>query len=93
MKKKVSRSESKGSGEEFGIVGFVLGLLSIVLVGSNGIILAILGLIFSTIQQKRKPTKLARIGKILSIVGIILAVILIIVLIIVAPSLGDFPIN
>ena len=94
----VEKKESKGSGEELGLVGFTFGILSIILIGSNGIFIAVIGFIFSMIQQKRNPTKFGRIGIILNIIGFILAIILIIVLLVwVGPLLGDqisnFPIG
>jgi len=91
----VKKKEEKTSGGEFGVIGFVFGILSIVFLASNGIILAILGFIFSTMQQKRNPTKFGRLGKILNIIGFILGVILIILLLVFAEELtsqlGNFP--
>ena len=93
----VAKKDLKKGGEGFGLVGFIFGILSIVFIASNGIILAILGFIFSSMQQKRKPTKFARLGKILSIIGFILAILLIIFLFIFAETLtqqlGNFPVN
>lgn len=70
----------KSSEEAFGIIGLTLGILSIILLGSNGIVLAIVGLIFSVVQQKKHPTKIGKAGIIVNIVGIILAIIVIVLL-------------
>ncbi|MDP3026490.1 MAG: hypothetical protein Q8N63_02190 [Nanoarchaeota archaeon] len=61
-----------------GIAGFILGLLSILLFLSIGVILAIIGLILCVIQIKRNKTKLAIAGLILSIIGIIVGIIMIV---------------
>ncbi|MFH1326689.1 MAG: hypothetical protein ABIH59_01015 [archaeon] len=93
----VKKKEEKMRGGELGVVGFVFGILSIVFLASNGIILAILGFIFSYIQQKKNPTKLGKLGKTLSIIGFILSVILIILLLVFASQFSEqlvnFPVN
>ena len=88
----------KSSDEAFGIIGLTLGILSIILVGSNGIVLAIVGLIFSAVQQKKHPTKIGKAGIIVNIVGIILAIIVIVLLLtylkpILEQQLSSFPGN
>lgn len=57
----------------YGIAGFVLGLLSVffVLIFFISLPMAILGLIFSIIQKKKKSTSLATSGLVLSIIGIL----------------------
>ena len=74
------KKEAKAKGEELGVVGFILGILSIIFVGSNGIIIAIVGFFFCLVQQKRNPTRLGKIGMILNVIGFILAVVLIVLL-------------
>lgn len=75
--KEVNQPKEYGNG--FGIAGFILGLLSVLLIWffSPAWILAILGLIFSIIQLKKKKTGLAVAGLVLSIIGIILPLILV----------------
>ena len=90
------KKESKNKGEEFGVIGFTLGVLSIILVGSNGILIAIAGFIFSMIQQKKHPTKFSKAGIILNIIGFILAIIVLIVVMIwlkplIENQIGNFP--
>lgn len=63
----------------FGICSVILGILSIVFFLSNGIILSIIGLVFSFQQQKRTPNKWGKAGKILSIIGFVVALLGIIV--------------
>jgi len=67
----------------FGIAGFILGLLSVLLFWFYiiGPLLGIVGLIFSIIQIKKNKTKLSIAGLILSIIGIILGVFMIIALV------------
>ena len=76
-------NKKKNISTGFGIAGFVLGILSVVLFTfwGIGIILGILGLIFSIIQIKRYKTNLSIVGVILSIIGIILGISMLIALI------------
>lgn len=63
-----------------GIAGFILGLLSIILFNSSlGSLLGILGLVFCIVQIKRNKTRLAVVGLILSIIGIILGIVIFII--------------
>jgi uncharacterized BrkB/YihY/UPF0761 family membrane protein len=71
-----SKKEVKEIGEGLGISGFTLGILSIVLAGFLGFVLSIIGFIFSRVQQKRNPTKLARVGVILNVIGFVISAIL-----------------
>ena len=64
--------------EGLGVSGFTLGILSIVMAASAGIVLSIVGFIFCMIQQKKSPMKLAKIGIILSIIGFVLSIIFLI---------------
>jgi len=50
----------KSNKESFGIIGLTLGISSIIFMGNNGILLGIVGLIFSMIQQKRIRIKLEK---------------------------------
>jgi len=59
-----------------GVTAVILGILSILLAGLNGAILAIIALVFAS---KQKPTNLwARRGKILAIIGLVLSILAII---------------
>jgi len=66
--------------EGLGVSGFTLGILSIVMVGSLGIFLAIIGFVFCMMQQKKSPMKLAKVGIILSIIGFVLSIIMLIII-------------
>lgn len=90
--------ETQKQNEGYGIIGLTLGILSILLFGSNGIFIAIVGFIFSMVQQKRHPTKFGKAGIILNIIGFILAALLIISLLtwlrpILESQIGNFPIQ
>ena len=74
--KKVSQKTKEG----LGISGFTLGILSIVLANSLGVLLSIVGLTFCIIQQKRNPMKLAKVGIILNIIGLVLSILVLIFL-------------
>lgn len=76
--KEVNQPQKDGNG--FGIAGFVLGLLSILLfwIWFLGGVIAILGLVFSIIQLRKKKTGLAIAGLVLSIIGILLPLILVV---------------
>ena len=75
--------------EGLGIAGFVLGVLSIALAASAGVVLSIVGFIFCMIQQKKSPMKLAKVGIILNIIGFVLSVTLIVLAIVLAPLLQE----
>ena len=60
--------------EGLGISGFTLGVLSIVMAGSIGIFLSIIGFSFCMIQQKKSPMKIAKVGTILNIIGFALSI-------------------
>lgn len=66
--------KSKNFGEGLGNSGFTLGVLSVITAGVLGIFISIVGFIFSTIQQRKNPTKLAKIGVILNVIGFILSI-------------------
>jgi len=67
--------ESKIKGNSLGASGFTLGILSIISFGLIGIIMAIVGFIFCFIQQKKRPTKLAKVGLIINVAGVILSIV------------------
>ena len=68
MAKKEKRKEALVTESQgLGISGFTIGVMSIILAGWLGVFTGIVGFIFCRIQQKRNPTKLARIGIILNI--------------------------
>ena len=90
------KSGEKFNTESFGIIGLTLGITSIIFMGNNGILLGIVGLIFSMIQQKKNPTKIGKAGIIVNIVGIILAIVFLIVFIkylapIIQEQMQNFP--
>ncbi len=101
MKEKKGGKELASSKEAFGIIGLTLGILSLMMLGSNGILVAIVGIIFSIIQQKRYPTKIGKAAVILNSIGIIASIIFMVFLIkYLAPmikdqlgQLGDIPLQ
>ncbi len=68
------KKEKERWGNELGVSGFTLGIVSIVLAGWIGLIFATLSIIFCLIQQRKKKIKLARIGLILGVIGFILSI-------------------
>ena len=79
MTKKEAGKKLKKNPETNGLIGFVLGIISIIFIANNGLIVGIVGLAFSIRQQKTKPTREGKLGIILNTIGIILAIIMIIV--------------
>lgn len=71
----------KKEDNSFGIASVVLGILSIVFSGANGIIIGVVALVFANKQMKNFKNSWGKNGKILSIIGIILSIVLIIILI------------
>lgn len=83
--------------EAFGIIGLTLGILGILLVGSNGILISATGLIFSIIQQRRYKTKIGKAGIIVGTIGLILGIIFLFVFVyyitpMIKQQLQNFPI-
>ena len=78
MVKKGARSGSNDN--SFGIVGVVLGILSIVNLGMNGIFIGIIGLFFGLKQKKIGQNKWSKAGIILNIIGVVLGIIIIVLL-------------
>ena len=72
IKKEVSKTTTGENGA--GIVGVVFGILSVVSLSVGGIVLGIIGLIFSFKQKKAAANKWSKAGIILNIIGIILGV-------------------
>lgn len=78
----VEKKKFKKSSEVLGISGFTLaiaGFFSLLFMGLLSLVFFIIGLIFCIIQQKRKPTKLGKIGLIINIIGIIATIILMVI--------------
>ena len=65
-------SDKKGEG--LGISGFTLGVMSIILAGWLGGLIAIVGFVFCMIQQKRNKTRLGKAGIILNVIGFVISV-------------------
>jgi len=81
-KKSVEKKEekkSKDTGDGLGVAGFTLGIISIVvgllIAPILGVIIAIIGFTLCMVQQKRHPTKKAKTGIILNVIGFAVSVI------------------
>jgi site-specific recombinase len=72
--------ESKVKGNSLGASGFTLGIVSILSIGLVGLISSVIGFIFCLVQQKKKPTKLAKAGLILNITGFVFSLLWIFIL-------------
>jgi nucleoside recognition membrane protein YjiH len=72
--------EEKKDGEGLGISGFTLGILSIVFLGTFGVIISLIGFILCLVQQKRKKFRMAKTGMILNIIGFALSLLYMFVL-------------
>jgi len=84
---KKSEKEIKIKGNSLGASGFTLGILGILFMGYYGIVMSILAFIFCFIQQKKKPTKLGKVGLILGVIGFALSILWILYL---APMLTNY---
>ena len=60
--------------EGLGISGFTLGVLGIIFAGWIGMVISLVGLTFSIVQQKRHKTKMAKAALILNVIGIVLSI-------------------
>ena len=94
----VNKKESHETGDQLCLIGFVMGILSIILVVSNGLVIGLVGILISMTQQRRKPTKFGRLGVILNLIGILLGILAAILLATVLKSylqtqLGNFPVQ
>ena len=70
----VRKNKSKKNEESFGISGFTLGIVSIVVILFNpflGVLISIVGFSLSLAQQRKKPTKSGKMGIILNIIGFV----------------------
>ena len=67
--------KKEGEGNSFGIIGVVFGILSILSLSIAGIVMGIIGLIFSMKQKKVNKNNWSKTGMILNIIGIILGLI------------------
>ncbi len=70
----MKKGESRVKGNSLGASGFTLGLLSILSFGWFGLIMSVLGFAFCLVQQMKKPTKLAKAGLVLNVIGFILSI-------------------
>jgi len=75
--------------EGLGISGFTLGIIGIIFAGWIGMVICIIGLIFSFVQQKRHKMKIAKVGVILNIIGIVLSIAVIVLYAKIAPLLSQ----
>jgi vacuolar-type H+-ATPase subunit I/STV1 len=93
MVDKKKKKSYKDSQEGLGISGFTLGVLSIILAGSIGLITSIVGFIFCYSQQRKSPMKLGKVGIILNIIGFVVSIVFIVVLMIpsIADQINNFP--
>lgn len=83
----MEKGELKVKANSLGASGFTLAILSILSLGIFGVITAIVGFVFCFFQQKYKPTKLGKVGLILSVIGLALSLIWIFYL---APILANY---
>jgi hypothetical protein len=67
-------------GNSLGASGFTLGIISILSLGAIGAMMAILGIIFCTLQQRNKPTKLGKAGLIVNAVALAISIVWIVYL-------------
>ena len=72
----------------FGVASVILGIFSIVFASVNGIILAVIALIFANKQQMRNANAWGKNGKTLAIIGIILSIVVIVVTVYTYKTLG-----
>lgn len=71
----MAKEERKKNPESAGVVGLTLGIISIVMFlffPPIGILLSIIGFIFSIKQQKKQKTRAGKVGLILNIIGLVL---------------------
>jgi uncharacterized membrane protein len=83
------KEKTEIEGDGFGISGFTLGVIGIVFAGTYGLVLAVVGLIFCYIQQKKHKTKFGRVGKNLNIIGIVLSILVILFSIFILPGINE----
>ena len=75
MDEKIKKeSEKRTSDNSFGIAGVVFGILSILSLSVIGIVMGIVGLLFSLKQKKVNKNKWSKSGFVLNIIGIIFGI-------------------
>ena len=83
-------TEKEKLGDGLGVSGFTLGILSIIFAGWMGIIIAIVGGLFCFVQQKNKKMRIAKVGLILNIVGLIISLLFVFLYsTLLAPLIGE----
>ncbi|MCH7568534.1 MAG: hypothetical protein IIA87_03860 [Nanoarchaeota archaeon] len=81
VKKEVVKKSVAVQENSLGVAGVVFGILSVLSLSVGGIIMGIVGLVFSLKQSKLNKNKWSKAGIVLNIVGIILGIIAIYVLV------------
>ena len=84
--------EKEGVGNGLGTSGFTLGILSIIFAGWMGMIIAIVGGIFCFVQQRNKKMRIAKVGLILNIIGLVLSILFIFLYPLIANLVGELPV-
>ena len=74
MEKK-EETEKATKDNSFGIAGVIFGILSILSLSVEGIVIGIIGLIFSLRQKKVMKNQWSKVGIILNIIGIVVGII------------------
>jgi hypothetical protein len=75
--------------EGLGISAFTLGVLGIIFSGWIGMVICIVGLVFSVVQQKRHKTKMAKTALILNVIGIVLSILVVVLYSYLSPYLNQ----
>jgi len=75
--------------EGLGISAFTLGVLGIIFAGWIGMVISLVGVTFSIVQQKKHKTKMAKTALILNVIGIVLSIIVIVLYEYLSPYLGQ----
>ncbi len=73
-KKEVKREERKRNPEAFGIAGFTLGIVSIVMILFDpmvGFLISLVGIFLSLKQQRMEKTRRGKVGMILNVIGLV----------------------
>ena len=70
-------AEKESIGDGLGTSGFTLGVLSIIFAGWMGVIISVVGGIFCFAQQKNKKMRIAKVGLILNIIGLVVSLLFI----------------
>ncbi len=81
VEKKVKQSETRAKKATefdhngFGIVGVIMGILSVLSLSIGGTVMGVVGLVFSMQQKKREANSWSKAGIILNWIGIILGIV------------------